>query len=59
MSVKNSEMDRTWIIMKNSRQEVLSNKICHKKEADNSGKSVEAITLLEFVQVIAKKSKCT
>ena len=43
--------------MKNSGQEVLSNRIYNKKWADNSSKSAEATILLELVQVIVKKSK--
>ena len=55
-SVKDREMGRVWMIMKNNREEVLSNRLYHKKWAENSSKSVEALLLLELVQVIVKKS---
>ena len=57
VSIKDGKMGRAWIVMKNNGQEVLFNRLYHKKWADNSSKSAEVIILLELVQVIVKKSK--
>ena len=55
-SVKDGEIGRVQMIIKNNGEEVLSNKLYHKKWAENLSKSAEALLLLELLQVIVKKS---
>ena len=48
-SVRDREIGGVWIIKKISGEEVLSNRIYHKKQTDNSSKLAEALILLELI----------
>ena len=56
-SVKEGELGGAQMIMSSNGNEVLSNRLFHKKQDKNSSKVAEAVVLLELVKVIASKSR--
>ena len=56
VSIK-GEMGGAWIIKNNEGDELLSNEIYYKEWSNNSNAFAEAITLLELIQVIERKSR--